>query len=359
MTNPKKPYLFGFPASLKGISFPGKPRIVTIEAHGGPCAPGNYSYNGEAFNFFGPGPLGGGAIVGIGTPGAPGTFQAWKIPPPKAPNVVVPFSNDMLNRFYAWEQPIPLFLSSDESNAGGVLFLDIDNISTALNNPKSFQTFIYTQAHGSAIPPSPPQFIYYLYLTGLGQSFPGPVINATGNINTQSFLDQSGRLPPNIDPTSPAQVSTYGEEVSADCDMYFNSPNTNNQYQNVFGVPFSPGPSTPELAEQEIMNLITLGLSEPGFVNYFQWAIAPSPGPPGFCSWNFTVKSWRRANNFGVNPDATLGSVTQVSSKGQSFAAKPIVTTMATSDGANGPACTNTITIYPASMNVTVSQKFS
>jgi len=141
--------------------------------------------------------------------------------------------------------------------------------------------------------------------------------------------------------------------------MYFNAPNNNNQYKNVFGVPFSPGPSTPELAAQEIDNLITLGLSEPGYVDFFQWAIAPSPPPPGFCSWKFTVKSWRRANNFKVNPDATLGSVTQVSSAGKEFATEPIHTTTVASDGANSPASTNTLTIYPNSMTFTVTQKFS
>ena len=359
MTNPKNPYLFGFPTRVVGISFPGKPRIVTIEAHGGPCPPGNYGYNGEALNFFGPGPLGGGPIIGISTPGATATFQVWKIPPPVAPNVVVPFSDDMLKRFYAWEQPIPLFLSSDQSNAGGVLFLDIDNISTALNNPKSFQTFIYTRAHGSAIPPPPPQFIYYLYQNGAGIGFPPPFVNATGNIATQSFMDNSGFIPPNVDPTSPSQVSNYGEEIGGICDMYFELPNLNNVYQDLWGVPFSPGPSTPGLAQQEINNLETMGYVVPGGVSFFQWAIAPSPPPPGFCSWKFTVKSWRRANNFKVNPDATLGSVTQVSSTGKEFTAEPIHTMTVTSDGANSPASTNTLTIYPNSMNFTVTQKFS
>src|SRR5208282_345595 len=168
-----KPYFFGFPSSIKGISFPGKPRIVTVEAHGGPCPPGNYSYNGEPFTFFAPNPIGGGSIVGIGTPGDTSSFQAWKIPPPKAPAIVNPFRTDMKNRFYAWEQPVPLFLPAAEDQAGGVLFLEIDNIAAALGNPGSFQIFIDTLAHGTGLPPTPPQYIYYLYLTGIGQSFPG------------------------------------------------------------------------------------------------------------------------------------------------------------------------------------------
>jgi hypothetical protein len=356
-----KPYFFGFPSSIKGISFPGKPRIITIEAHGGPCPPGNYSYNGEPFNFFAPNPIGGGSIVGIGTPGSLASFQAWKIPPSTAPKITSPFSADMMNRFYAWEQPVPLFLPSAENQAGGILFLEIDNIATALNNPTSFQILIDTLAHGTGLPPTPPQYIWYLYLTGVGQSFPGPRIIATGNIGTQSFLDQSGFLPPSVDPTSPAQVSNYGAQGGGYglCDMFFGDGSFYTQYKAVWGIDFSPGPSTQAEAQQEIQNMIDMGTTEPGYVDTFQWAIAPSPPPPGFCSWNFTVRSWRRANNFKVNPNATLGAVSQVSSKGRSFAVKPLRTTTAMSGGANPTACTNTLTIYPKSMNFTVQQNFS
>ena len=350
-----QPYLFGFPSSVKAISFPGRPRILTVEVAGGPCPPGNYGANGEPFTLFSP--VGNG-ILTSSTPGATGSFDAFKQPPAAAPMIATPFSQDMLARFYAWEEPIPLYLSSDQSLAGGVLFFDIDNIMTLLHNPKSFQFQISTRDH-SAPSPGPPQFIYYLYLTGEGQPFPGPLVNATGNILTQSFLDQSGFLPPSVDPTSPAQVSTYGDEIGGVCDMYFQNPNQGGLYQSLFGVPFTPGPSTEAVAIEEIANLITMGFSLPGYVNYFAWAISPTPPPPGFCSWKFTVKTWRRATQFIVNSNGTIGSVSIVGLKKKLFPVKPIQTTTAVSRGANGPACTNTISVVPASMRFSVSQKFS
>src|SRR5208282_5260843 len=220
-----KPYFFGFPSSIKGVSFPGKPRILTAEVQGVTPNTGNYAFNGEPFEFFANPPVGpvnkvnGIALVPgvVGPLGLP-TF----VQPPPAPNIVNPFSTDMKNRLYAWEQPVPGFVSSDGTHGAAVLFLDIDNAVKAFNNPKTFQYNIQTSSHGTSTPPGPPEFINYLYLTGEGQPFPGPTINATGNLNTQSFRDNSGFLPGNIDPTSPEQVSEFGEEVGGFCDMYFN-----------------------------------------------------------------------------------------------------------------------------------------
>src|SRR5208282_280631 len=280
--------------------------------------------------------------------------------PSVPPKIVKPFSMDMLQRLYAWEQPVPGFVSSNQTTGAAVLFLDIDNVVKAFNNPKTFQFNIQTSSHGTSTPPGPPEFIYYLYLTGEGQSFPGPTINATGNLNTQSFRDNSGGLPSNVDPTSPEQVSEFGEEVGGFCDMYFNLPNAGNAYENAFGVPFTPGPSTPELAVQEIANLITGGFTEPGFVDFFQWAVAPPP-PPGSaaCSWTIAVKSWRRANNFVVNPDGTLGIVSIVPAKGEPVMVQPVRRTALDSHGSNSSACVNLVTVTPGSMTFTVSQKFS
>lgn len=391
-----QPYLFGFPSSVKAISFPGRPRILTVEVAGGPCPPGNYGANGEPFILTNPvgaggpfvviGPVGNEqpfvAAVPVGpsgpsgpfvlngatgsngvltssTPGSmTGSFQAFAPPPFSAPVITTPFDKDMLARFCAWEEPIPLYLSSDQSLAGGVLFFNVDNITMLLKNPKLFKFQINTKDH-SVTPPGPPQFIYYLYLTGEGQPFPGPIVNATGNILTQSFFDQSGFLPPSVDPTSPAQVSTYGDEIGGVCDMYFQNPNQGGLYQSLFGVPFTPGPSTEAVAIEEIANLITMGFSLPGYVNYFAWAISPTPPPPGFCSWEFTVKTWRRATQFIVNLNGTIGGVSIVGPKNKLFPVKPIQTTTAVSRGANGPACTNTISVVPASMQFSISQKFS
>lgn len=357
-----KPYLFGFPTSITGISFPGKPRILTAEVQGVTPNTGNYVFNGEPFEFFASLPVGpANKVNGIAL--VPGVTGPLGLPtfvrPSPAPAIVNPFSTDMMNRLYAWEQPVPGFISSNQTTGAAVLFLDVDNAVKAFNNPKTFQFNIQTSSHGTS-PPGPPQFIYYLYQNGLGIGFPPPAINATGNIVTQTFLDQSGFLPGNIDPTSPAQVSTYGDEIGGVCDMYFNNPNNNNLYQNVFGVPFSPGPSTEALAQQEIANLVTLGLVVPDGISYFQWAITPPP-PPGSaaCSWTISFKTWRRANNFVVNSNGTLGVVSIVPAKGRPIIVQPVKSTSVQSKGANGPACANLVTVNPATMQFTIQQKFS
>ncbi len=363
MTNPHNPYLFGFPTKVVGISFPGKPRIITVEVQGITPNTGNYTFNGEPFTFFANQPVGP-ANKASGIDLVPGVTGPLGLPtfvqPPPAPKIVKPFSDDMKKRLYAWEQPVPGFVSSNETTGAAVLFLEIDNAVKAFNNPKTFQFEITTTSHGTSTPPGPPEFIYYLYLTGEGQSFPGPRIDATGNLATQSFLDQSGSLPSNIDPTSPEQVSEFGTEFGGFCDMYFGNGPMAADYLLVYGVPFSPGPSTPEVAAQEIQNLIAGGFTEPGHVDFFQWAIAPPP-PPGSaaCSWTITIKSWRRANNFVVNPDGTLGVVSIVPTKGPPIIAKPVRQTMLDSHGSNSPACVNLITVTPGSMTFTVEQKFS
>ena len=363
MTYPNNPYLFGFPTKVVGISFPGKPRIITVEVQGITPNTGNYAFNGEPFSFFANPPVGpANKVNGIAlVPGVTGplglpTF----VQPPPAPNIVNPFSDDMKKRLYAWEQPVPGFVSSNGTVGAAVLFLEVDNAVNAFNNPNTFQFEIQTTSHGTSTPPGPPEFIYYLYLTGEGQSFPGPAISATGNPATQTFMDLSGLLPHNVDPTSPEQVSEYGAEVGGFCDMYFGGPSVYIAYQATFGVPFTPAPSSAAIAVQEIENLITLGFSEPGYMNYFQWAIAPPP-PPGSaaCSWTIGIKSWRRANNFVVNPDGTLGVVSIVPAKGPPIIAKPVRQTMLDSHGSNSQACVNLITVTPGAMTFTTEQNFS
>ena len=356
-------YPFGFLSALKYINFPGKPRILTAEVRGVTPNTGNYTFNGEPFTFFANPPVGpANKISGISlVPGVTGplglpTFK----PPAPAPTIVSPFSIDMVNRLYAWEQPVPGYISSNQTTGAAILFLDIDNIETAFNNPKSFQFNIQTNNHGSSTPPGPPEFIYYLYLNGEGISFPPPTISATGDIATQSFRDNSGFLPPNLDPTSPSQVSEYGEEIGGLCDMYFNLPNLNNLYEIAFGVPFSPGPSSAALAQEEIDNLVSAGLVAPGSVSFFQWAIAPPP-PPGSaaCSWTIGIKSWRRANNFVVNPDGTLGVVSIVPANGEPIDVDPVKDLTLTSHGSNSSACVNLVTVNPGDMTFTAQQKFS
>jgi hypothetical protein len=356
------PYLFGFPSALKSISFPGKPRILTIEVAGLTPATGNYSDNGEGFTFYAARPVGpnnrvGGIdlVPGDNTPAGLPTFSG--IQPP---TLVNPFSLDMTRRLYAWQQPVPGYISTDGTTGAAVLFLDIDNVAAIFKNQKTFPFSIQTRSHGTSTPPGPAQSIYYLYQNGLGIGFPPPLINATGDIATQSFLDQSGFLPPNVDPTSPAQVSTYGDEIGGVCDMYFNTPNNNNLYQNVFGVPFSPGPSTAADAAQEIANLVTLGLVVPGGVSYFQWVVAPAP-PPGSaaCSWTIKVRSWRRANSFPVSAVGILGTPMFVPAKGKTVAIDPVKTITVNSGGVNPSACNTRITVTPSTMEFTAVPNFS
>src|SRR5208282_3819973 len=188
-----KPYTFGFPSSIKGISFPGKPRILTVEVQGVTPNTGNYAFNGEPFEFFANPPVGpvnkvnGIALVPgvVGPLGLP-TF----VQPPPAPNIVNPFSFDMKNRLYAWEQPVPGFISSNETTGAAVLFLEIDNVVKAFNNPKTFQFEIQTSSHGTSTPPGPPETIWFIYYDPLNISASEAAsVSATQNFATQSFLD--------------------------------------------------------------------------------------------------------------------------------------------------------------------------
>ena len=357
-----KPYLFGFPSSIKGISFPGKPRILTVECNSGPCPPGNFSYNGEGFIFSAQQPVGPANIASEVAliPGVAGPLglPTFKTPPAAPPVIVTEFSSDMTERLYAWEQPVPGYISSDQTIGAAVLFLDMDNVARVFNNPKSFQFFLQTSSHGTSTPVPPPELNWYIYWTGLGQAVdPQAIISATENVNTQSFLDVTGTLPGTVDPTSPDQVSAYGRELGAGGCMSFQWK-YNASYQFVYGVPLPGSASSKAAAQTIIANLVGLGIPV-GYLDTFPWAIAnPYPGE-GFCSWNFTVKSWRRANNFLVNADGTLGNVTIVGPKGQSFHADPLRTIAASSRGANGPACLNIISVNPATMQFIVSQKFS
>src|SRR5208282_5410150 len=148
-----KPYFFGFPSSIKGISFPGKPRIVTVEVQGITPNTGNYAFNGEPFEFFANPPVGpDNKVNGIAlVPGVVG--------PLGLPTFVQP-------------SPVPGFINSDQTTGAAALFLEIDNAVKPFNNPKTFQFEIQTSSHGTSTPPGPPQFIYYLYQNGLGIGFP-------------------------------------------------------------------------------------------------------------------------------------------------------------------------------------------
>lgn len=348
------PYKFGFPSRLTAISFPGRPRIVTVEAQAITVNPGNYSYNGEPFFFAGP--------LGTGSSGiAPGPAGAigFRKPPATAPAIVQPFSPDMLNRLYSWEQPPHGYINANQTIGAGAIFVDLDNVLTLSPKAKTIQFEVDTKSHGSSTPPPAPVSIWYLYLTGLGQPFPGAFVNATGDINTQSFRDNSGLLPPTIDPTQPSQVSEYGSEVGGVCDMYFGDGPVAAQYLEIFGVPFSPGPSTEAEANIEIDNLITIGATEPGYVSTFQWMVTP-PLPPGGaeCSWSLKVNSWRRANNFVVTNTGVILLATIVDPKGKTFEIAPTKTQMLVSGGGNPKACRNIITVAPGSMQFSVLQRF-
>ena len=341
MTNPQKPYVFGFPSSLKGISFPGKPRILTLEVQAKTVNPGNWTFNGEVF---------GGLI-----PGVQQVYQYLGSPP--APTIVNPMSADMIARLLNWQNPFPSYLNSNQTVGQGIHFFDIDNFM--LQNPRAktlpFQTV--TASHGSSTPPGPPEITWYIYWTGQGQAVdPQAIINATQNIATQSFLDVTGTLPPTVDPTSPAQVSEYGAEIGGGGSMNFQWQYAS-QYLLVYGVPLPGGASSAAAALVIIENLEGLGIS-PGQLASFPWAIA-SPPPPGSaeCTWSIRARTWRRANNFPIGTDAVLDQPTFVTPK-KFLIIDPIQDTTVTSGGPNPRACINTVVLNPASMRFGFMQKF-
>jgi hypothetical protein len=368
------PYLFGFPSSIKGISFPGKPRIITAEVQGITVNPGNYSYNGESFTFSAAQPVGPhNNISGIGL--VPGTAGHLGLPTFKGlnpPAIVRPFSTDMMNRLYAWQQPVPGYISGDGTTGAAVLFLDIDNVALLTPKAKNYSFSISTGSHGSSTPPGPPGYSYFMYLpVDAVVSGPGP---------TQTFMDITGNWGGN-DPTNPYQMSTYGQELFSGNSMYFPigasvGPGIPaNVYPTLFG-------SQAEL--NAWITYVTVGFPSPPFpsgqgpgpnypwktpapitypaenVGGFAWQAAPVP-PPGSaeCSWTIKVRSWRRANSFAVSNQGAITNVTLVGSKGKQFAISPIETWAVNSNGGNPPACANTISVMPASMRLSVTQKFS
>ena len=224
-------YPFGFLSALKYINFPGKPRILTAEVRGVTPNTGNYTFNGEPFTFFANPPVGpANKISGISlVPGVTGplglpTFK----PPAPAPTIVSPFSIDMVNRLYAWEQPVPGYISSNQTTGAAILFLDIDNIETAFNNPTSFQFNIQTNSHGSSTPPSPPSITWFIYYDPLISDLAeAAAISATENIATQSFLDITVNqltgdywVADRTVAADPFGVSNYGSQPFNICSMY-------------------------------------------------------------------------------------------------------------------------------------------
>jgi len=275
MTNPQQPYHFGFPSSVKAISFPGRPRIVTVEAQGITVNPGNYSYNGEPFSFVGPGGPTGPAGTSSIAPGATGPI-GFKKPPATAPKIVQPFSTDMMNRLYSWEQPPNGYVSAGGTVGAGVIFVDFDNLVALAPKAKTIAFEIDTRSHGSSTPPGPPEIIWYICYTELAQSWsPGPLINATQNLATQSFFDYSPYLPPSVDPTNPAQDATFGGQAPSACDFSYQWQ-YNTAYQSTFGVPCPSGASTQAGAQTVVNNLGTLGLDS-SYLQIFPWAIVPPP----------------------------------------------------------------------------------
>jgi len=181
------PYLFGFPSQLTAISFPGKPRIVTVEAQAITVNPGNYTYNGEPFFFAGP--LGTGASdIAPGPAGAIGFRQIGRSV--TAPAIVQPFSLDMLNRLYSWEEPPHGYVSANGTTGSGVIFVDFDNVLKLSPTAKTITFEVDTRSHGKSTPSPDQEIIWFVCYTELAQSWsPGPLINATQNILTQSFMD--------------------------------------------------------------------------------------------------------------------------------------------------------------------------
>ena len=367
-------YTFGFPTSIKGISFPGRPRIITAEVKGITVNPGNYSFNGETFIFSAAKPVGPNNVIsGIGL--VPGTAGALGLPTfkgLKAPALVNPFSTDMMNRLYAWQQPVPGYISGDETTGAAVLFLDIDNVAVLYPKLTSYSFAILTGSHGSSTPPGPPSYSYFMYIPSLATvDAPGP---------TQTFFDTSGNYGGN-DPTSPYQMSAYGQQLFSGNSMYYPIGSAvgpgipSNTYPTLFGSqeeldawmtyitvgfpcpPFpsgqGPGPNYPWKTPAPI-------LANPSFVGGFAWLAAPVPPPQSAeCSWTVKVSSWRRANFFTLTDKGAIQSAAIVGPNGKKFVASPVSVSAVSSNGGNPPSCANTITVVPSSMQFIVRQKFS
>ena len=363
-------YKFGWPTKITGISFPGKPKILTIELQSGPgSTQNNWSFNAEPFDFFAPfpvGPTGTGGPPGFSviippTPGAPvfslPTFIAGTtddtIGPPELVN---PMSQDMVNRLLLWEEPVPPFINGNQTQGGATLLIDLDNAANVLGlGPKdSFQCVINTQSHGTSTPPGPPTFIYYMYFTGQGGD-PLCQFNATGDVNTQSFLDLTGQLPPGVDPTQPEQVAQWGlSEPGAGGSMgFFNTTQIPvNLWPTQFGYPWATGCSTSAQAAQEVLDWATANAEGlPGYVAFFQWAVAPVP-PQYSVSWPWAmrVNTWRRNRDFAMAGDGNLFPADIAGS---------VQLQDINSGGGNPAASQITITVNLADLSFTLRQVFS
>ena len=377
-------YPFGFLSALKHINFPGKPRILTAEVRGVTPNTGNYTFNGEPFTFFANPPVGpANKISGISlVPGVTGPLglPTYKRPAP-APTIVSPFSIDMVNRLYAWEQPVPGYISSNQTTGAAILFLDIDNIETAFNNPTSFQFNIQTNSHGSSTPPGPPALTWFVYYDPLGISVSeAATISATENIATQSFLDITVNqstgdywIADRTVAADPFGVSNYGSFPSSICSMY-------GYFGSIFGYP-NIGSSLPFgfSSEAEAVTAMAYYQGAPGPPAYpdfsgwppftpftisdaaavFPWASATPPPYSAACSWSIRLRTWRRATSFSIKSGGTLGTVSIVPAKGEPIDVDPVKDLTLTSHGSNSSACVNLVTVNPGAMTFTAQQKFS
>ena len=355
-------YTFGFPTSIKGISFPGRPRIITAEVNGVTVNPGNYSYNGETFVFSAAKPVGPNNVIsGIGlVPGTAGMLGLPTFKGLKAPALVNPFSTDMMNRLYAWQQPVPGYISSDETTGAAVLFLDLDNVVALYPKLTSYSFAISTGSHGSSTPPGPPQIIWFWYSDPLNiNANAAAAVNATGDFATQTFLDITDNInPPNFNiadrtvAANPVAVSAYGQTLFSVCSMY---EANGVDYGYPFGFP--NGFATQSAAESFLAIYQGFGFTASAI---FPWAVAPAPPPQSAeCTWTIKVSTWRRANFFTLTDKGAIQSAAIVGQKGKKFVASPISVSTVSSNGGNPPACSNIITVVPSSMQFTVLQKFS
>lgn len=372
-----KRYKFGFPSRPRKISFPGRPRIITVEVSCNTPVSGDFGHNGEHFGLTAPypvgpsGPIGSNSVILI-----PGSAQlpTFHKPPNSPPAIVNPFSKDMTNRLYAWEQPAHGFINPSQTSAAAVAFLEIDNVTVALKQPKTFQFFVNTASHGTGTPPPPPSLVWFWYADPLNLDLgSAAVVSATENIVTQSFLDitinQSSMQYNILDRTvaaSPFSVADFGSIASGFCSMYsYFGPTIGYipvNYPNGFTTQaealswmnyFIDGGDAPDPAYPP-----GGGGANPNAIGIFPWAVSPPPYPgQSACNWTVLVRSWRRANSFPVSQGA-LGRVKIIVAK-QSVTAASIQMATIQSPGANARACTITVTVNPASMKFTQSTKFS
>lgn len=434
-----QPYLFGFTSQLTKISFP-QGLFLVIECAS--QAAGTYGEMGEPFELFPPAgllprllpsALGGGVnpqspVQGIDPrypivllspydpskriqqPPNPTWPILWKSPPPLlltgvtgpagfnpittpvilpvGAQVINPASKQMLSNEFSWIAPEPPYIQSgiSSSTAAGVMIFNLTAIQKLLKS-STFTFNIATLGHGTGSTPPAPTGTWFIYFDPLNiDVINAAIINATGNINTQSFLDITDNInPPNYNisdrtvAADPFAVASYGSTINSVCSMY-------SYYFASGGFPAGAAPmgfSTQVEAEAALAyyNRLSGPPPYPEFVGwpdvspyylipggaeaiFGPWMSVPSPYPgQATCSWQISASLWKKQNLTypkGTPADQQTGFSFPVSQQGVfTPVGSPLQVSAVTSNGSNPRSCSNIITVNMAKRTFSLTQKFS